>query len=153
RQFYVDAWSRVDLPPVSQLRRGTDLKVVMELEHGDSTDLTATGWRPPEVFTAKGRDGQTDIWGVIVRPTNFDPGVKYPVIENIYAGPQGSFVPKTFSPQLGMQTMAELGFIVVQIDGMGTANRSKAFHDVVWKNLGDAGFADRIQWHKAVAAK
>ena len=95
----------------------------------------------------------TDIWGIIVRPTNFDPKKKYPVIENIYAGPQGSFVPKTFSNQLGMQTLAELGFIVVQIDGMGTANRSKAFHDVAWKNLGDAGFADRILWHKAVAAK
>jgi hypothetical protein len=84
---------------------------------------------------------------------NFDPKQKYPVIETIYAGPQGSFVPKTFSTQLGMQTLAELGFIVVQIDGMGTANRSKAFHDVAWKNLGDAGFPDRILWHKAVAAK
>ena len=75
------------------------------------------------------------------------------MIENIYAGPQGSFVPKTFSTQLGMQTLAELGFVVVQIDGMGTANRSKAFHDVAFKNLADAGFADRILWHKAVAAK
>lgn len=108
---------------------------------------------PPEVFTAKGRDGKTDIWGIIIRPTNFDSTKKYPVIENIYAGPQGSFVPKNFSTQLGMQAQAELGFIVVQIDGMGTSNRSKAFHDVAWKNLGDAGFPDRILWHKAVAAK
>ena len=152
-QYYVDRWSRVDLPEVAQLRRASDLKVVMDLERGDMTELLATGWRPPEVFTAKGRDSQTDIWGVIVRPTNFDPGVKYPVIENIYAGPQGSFAPKAFTNQLGMQTMAELGFIVVQIDGMGTANRSKAFHDIAWKNLGDAGFPDRILWHKAVAAK
>jgi dipeptidyl aminopeptidase/acylaminoacyl peptidase len=105
------------------------------------------------VFVSKARDGQTDIWGVIIRPTNFDPAKKYPVIENIYAGPQGSFVPKTFSTQTGMQAQAELGFIVVQIDGMGTSNRSKAFHDVAWKNLGDAGFPDRIIWHKAVAAK
>src|SRR5207244_1770364 len=130
RQYYVDTWSRVDLPAVSQLRRASDRAVVLDLEKGDMTDLLATGWRTPEVFTAKGRDGRTDIWGVIIRPTNFNPGVKYPVIENIYAGPQGSFVPKGFSTQLGMQTMAELGFIVVQIDGMGTANRSKAFHDV-----------------------
>jgi dipeptidyl aminopeptidase/acylaminoacyl peptidase len=75
------------------------------------------------------------------------------VIENIYAGPQGSFVPKSFSAYNQMQSQAELGFIVVQIDGMGTSNRSKAFHDVAWKNLGDAGFPDRILWHKALAAK
>ncbi len=81
------------------------------------------------------------------------PSKKYPVIENIYAGPQGSFVPKTFSAVAPDQALAELGFIVVHIDGMGTSNRSKAFHDVAWKNLGDAGFPDRILWHKAVAAK
>ena len=75
------------------------------------------------------------------------------MIENIYAGPHSSFVPKTFSAQLGMQSLAELGFIVVQIDGMGTSNRSKAFHDVAHRNLGDAGFPDRILWHKAVAAR
>ena len=153
RQYYVDTYSRVDMPPVSELRKASDQSLVMTLEKGDASDLLATGWKTPEVFTAKGRDGTTDIWGIIVRPTNFDPTHKYPVIENIYAGPQGSFVPKTFSAQTGMQTLAELGFIVVQIDGMGTANRSKAFHDVAWKNLGDAGFPDRILWHKAVAAK
>jgi dipeptidyl aminopeptidase/acylaminoacyl peptidase len=153
RQFYVDSYSRVDLPAVSELRRASDQALVMELEKADATDLLATGWKMPEVFTAKGRDGSTDIWGIIVRPTNFDPAKKYPVIENIYAGPQGSFVPKTFGTQAGMQTLAELGFIVVQIDGMGTANRSKAFHAVAFKNLGDAGFPDRILWHKAVAAR
>ena len=84
---------------------------------------------------------------------NFDPSRRYPVVENIYAGPHGSFVPKTFSSQLGMQAIAELGFIVVQIDGMGTSNRSKAFHDIAWKNLADAGFPDRILWQKALAAK
>ncbi len=152
-QYYVDTWSRVDLPPVSQLRRTRDRSVVMDLEHGDDSALRAAGWRPPEVFVAKGRDGTTDIWGVIIRPTNFDPRKKYPVIENIYAGPQGSFVPKTFGLNLDMQRQAELGFIVVQIDGMGTNNRSKAFHDVAWHDLGDAGFPDRILWHKAVAAK
>ena len=153
REYYVDTYSRVDLPPVSELHKTSDQSLVMPLEHADISELSATGWKAPEVFTAKGRDGSTDIWGVIVRPTNFDPSHKYPVIENIYAGPQGSFVPKTFSTQSGMQAMAELGFIVVQIDGMGTANRSKAFHAVAWKNLGDAGFEDRIRWHKAVAAK
>jgi dipeptidyl aminopeptidase/acylaminoacyl peptidase len=151
--YYVDTWSRVDLAPISQLRRTSDAKVILDLEHADATELVKAGWHAPEVFVAKGRDGTTDIWGVIIRPTNFDPKKKYPVIENIYAGPQGSFVPKTFAPWLGMQSIAELGFIVVQIDGMGTAHRSKAFHDVAWKNLGDAGFPDRILWHKAAAAK
>jgi len=84
---------------------------------------------------------------------SFDTAKKYPVIENIYAGPQGSFVPKTFNVNLGANPLAELGFIIVQIDGMGTASRSKAFHDVAFKNLGDAGFPDRILWHKAVGAK
>src|SRR5215471_1476247 len=150
-KWFVDTWSRVDLPAVSELRRNEDRKVLLELERADTHELLEAGWRPPEVLSAPGRDGKTDIWGVIHRPTNFDPSKKYPVIEAIYAGPQGSFVPKTFSPSA--QTLAELGFIVVQIDGMGTNNRSKAFHDVAWKNLGDAGFPDRILWHKAVAAK
>jgi dienelactone hydrolase len=153
RKYYVDTWSRVDLPPVAQLRRTEDRTVVMELGKGDATALRAAGIRPAEVFVARGRDGKTDIWGTIVRPTNFDPARKYPVIEQIYAGPQGSFVPKTFSAVSPTQALAELGFIVVQIDGMGTSNRSKAFHDVAFQNLGDAGFPDRILWHKAVAAK
>jgi dipeptidyl aminopeptidase/acylaminoacyl peptidase len=126
---------------------------VVELERADMAPLLATGWRTPEVFSAVGRDGKTDIWGIIIRPTNFDASKTYPVIEYIYAGPHDSFVPKTFSTQLSLQAQAELGFIVVQIDGMGTSNRSKAFHDVAWKNLKDAGFPDRILWHKAVAAK
>ena len=105
------------------------------------------------MFVAKGRDGVTDIWGVIFRPTNFDANRTYPVIENIYAGPHDSFVPKSFQEYNGMREIAELGFIVVQIDGMGTSNRSKAFHDVAWMNLKDAGFPDRILWHQAVAAQ
>ena len=150
-KYYVDTWSRVDQPTVCELRRSDDRKVVMEIERGDIQALLAAGWRTPEVFTAMGRDGKTDIWGVIYRPANFDPARKYPVIESIYAGPQGSFVPKNFS--VATQPLTELGFIVVQIDGMGTNNRSKAFHDVAFKDLADAGFADRILWHKAVAAK
>ncbi|MGE0102672.1 MAG: DPP IV N-terminal domain-containing protein [Blastocatellales bacterium] len=152
-KYFVDTWSRVDQPTVSELRTTADRKLVAELERTEISELTAAGWRPPEVFTSLGRDGKTDIWGVIYRPSNFDPLKKYPVIENIYAGPHSSFVPKSFAPWNQMQSLAELGFIVVQIDGMGTSNRSKAFHDVAWKNLGDAGFPDRIQWHKAVAAK
>jgi dipeptidyl aminopeptidase/acylaminoacyl peptidase len=152
-RYFVDTYSRVDQPPVSELRRAADGTLVAELERGDIGGLLAAGWRPPEVFVAKGRDGTTDIWGVIFRPTNFDESRRYPVIENIYAGPQGSFVPKSFNAYSAMQAQAELGFIVVQIDGMGTSNRSKAFHDVAWRNLGDAGFPDRILWHKAVAAK
>ena len=150
-KYYVDTWSRVDLPTVSQLRRTEDRKVILELEQGDIQPLLAAGWRPPEAFAAMGRDGKTDIWGVIYRPSSFDPSKRYAVIESIYAGPQGSFVPKTFS--VAVQPLTELGFIVVQIDGMGTNNRSRAFHDVAFKNLADAGFADRILWHKAVAAK
>jgi dipeptidyl aminopeptidase/acylaminoacyl peptidase len=153
RKYYVDSWQRVDLPPTAQLRRTEDQKVVMDLEKGDASALVAAGFKFAEVFVAKGRDGKTDIWGTITRPMNFDPNKKYPVIENIYAGPQGSFVRKTFSAVDPDQAMAELGFIIVHIDGMGTSNRSKAFHDYAWKNLGDAGFPDRILWHKAVAAK
>ena len=151
--LYIDTWSRVDTPPTSELRKTADASLVMPLETGDISALVASGWKAPEVFVAKGRDGTTDIWGVIYRPTNFSASKKYPVVENIYAGPQGSFVPKSFGAYNAMQAIAELGFIVVQIDGMGTSNRSKAFHDVAWRNLGDAGFPDRILWHKAVAAK
>ena len=153
RKYYMDSWSRVDLAPAAQLRRTEDQKVLMDLDNGDASALLAAGFRYPEVFVAKGRDGRTDIWGTIVRPMNFDANKKYPVIEQIYAGPQGSFVPKTFSAVSSAQALAELGFIVVQIDGMGTSNRSKAFHDVAFKNLGDAGFPDRILWHKAAAAR
>ncbi len=153
RKYYVDTWQRVDLAPIAQLRRTADQKVVLDLDKGDTSALLAAGLKFPEVFVAKARDGKTDIWGILTKPTNFDPSKKYPVIENIYAGPQGSFVPKTFSALSGDQALADLGFIVVHIDGMGTSNRSKAFHDVAWKNIGDGGFPDRILWHKAVAAK
>ncbi|MGD0783208.1 MAG: prolyl oligopeptidase family serine peptidase, partial [Candidatus Aminicenantales bacterium] len=151
--LYADVYSRVDLPPTLEIRRTSDRAVVLKAEKSDIAELVKAGWKAPEVFTAKGRDGKTDIWGVLYRPINFNPKKKYPVIENIYAGPQGSFVPKAFAAYSSMQALAELGFIVVQVDGMGTNNRSKAFHDVCWKNLGDAGFPDRILWHKAIAAR
>jgi dipeptidyl aminopeptidase/acylaminoacyl peptidase len=151
--LFVDTWSRVDLPPTTVVRRAADGSEVMAVEKGETGGLLKTGWKAPEVFVAKGRDGVTDIWGILFRPSRFDPKKKYPVIEYIYAGPHDSFVPKSFQAWSGMRALAELGFIVSQCDGMGTSNRSKAFHDVCWKNLGDAGFPDRILWHKAVAAK
>ncbi|HVZ24272.1 MAG TPA: prolyl oligopeptidase family serine peptidase, partial [Vicinamibacterales bacterium] len=149
----VDVYSRVDTAPIAELHRTADGSLILTLEKADISKLVAAGWKPPEVFVAKGRDGKTDIWGVIYRPTTFTPAKKYPVVESIYAGPQDSFVPKSFQAYNQMQSTAEIGFIVVQIDGMGTSNRSKAFHDVAWKNLKDAGFPDRLLWHKAVAAK
>lgn len=152
-QFYVNQYSRVDMPPITLLKK-TNNKTILELQQADITALQQTGWRTPEVFTSKGRDGKTDIWGIIVRPTTFDPKRSYPIIEYIYAGPQDSFVPKNFQPYYwAMSSLAELGFIVVQIDGMGTSNRSKAFQDVCWKNLKDGGFPDRKLWMKAAAAK
>jgi len=151
--FLIDTWSRVDTPPVTVLRRTSDSKIILEVESANISGMIESGWRAPEVFVAKGRDGKTDIWGIINRPVDFDPQKKYPVIEYIYAGPHGSFVPKSFSAFNRMQSLAEMGFIVVQMDGMGTNHRSKEFHDVCWKNIGDAGFPDRILWHKAVAEK
>lgn len=150
-RFFMDVYSRVDMPPVTELRRTDTGKLVCLLERGDASLLLKTGWKAPERFVARGRDGQTDIYGIIHRPTNFSPRRKYPVVEAIYAGPHGSHVPKAWSALHGAQVMAELGFIVVQIDGMGTSNRSKAFHDVCWKNLKDAGFPDRILWMQAAA--
>lgn len=153
-QYFVDAYSRPDMPPVSILKKTSDVKVITELERCDVSELIADGWQTPEVFHAKGRDGITDIWGNIIRPSHFDPAKSYPVIEMIYAGPHDSHVDKNFRPTYHLiSKLADLGFIVVSIDGMGTSNRSKAFHDVCWKNLKDAGFPDRILWIKAAAEK
>ncbi len=153
RRFIIDTYSRVDLPPVNELRRVADGGLVCKLEEADISVLRETGWEPPEVFVAKGRDGTTDIWGILCRPRDFDPNGKHPIIEDIYAGPQSSFTPKTFSPGSRYESLTRLGFVVVKMDGMGTANRSKAFHDVCWRNLKDAGFPDRILWMKAAAAR
>ncbi len=151
RRYLLDRYSRVDMPAVTVLRDAMTGREICVLEEGDMSQLVSTGWQPPERFVSKGRDGETDIYGIIIRPTNFDPEKKYPVLEQIYAGPHSSFVPKSFGLHAGLYAMAELGFIVVKIDGMGTSNRSKAFHDVCWKNLGDSGFPDRIEWIRAAA--
>ncbi len=124
------------------------------LSTAEITPLLADGWTAPEVFVAPGRDGVTPMWGIIQRPTHFDPSRKYPIIEYIYAGPGDSYVPKSFQPYNFYTTLlAELGFIVVQLDAMGTSNRGKKFEEVCYKNLKDAGFPDRIAWIKAAAAK
>jgi len=152
--YFADTYSTVDTPPVTVLRSASDGKVILELEKTDITDLLAEGWIAPETFVAKARDGKTDIWGNIYRPTNFDSTKSYPIIEYIYAGPHSAFAQKSFKPvNYAFSSLAELGFIIVQMDGMGTSNRSKAFQDVCYKNLKDAGFPDRILWIKAAAEK
>lgn len=154
KKYLVDVYSTVNKAPIAVLRNAADGKIILALEKADITELLKTGWIAPEPFVAKGRDGKTDIWGIIYRPTNFDPTKKYPVIEYIYAGPGSQYVPKTFiSYNRNLSSMAELGFIMIQMDGMGTSFRSKAFEDVCYKNLKDAGFPDRIVWTKAAAAK
>ncbi len=152
-QFFIDTYSRIDMPPVHELRRSDDGSLVCELEQADASELDDLGWKTPEVFSAPGRDGRTEIWGIICRPQDYDPAHKYPVIEDIYAGPHDSFVPKRFSTRERYAELNRLGFIVVKIDGMGTANRGKDFHDVCWHNIKDAGFPDRIAWMKAAGAK
>ena len=113
-----------------EMRRAEDGPLACERARADATALVAKGWRAPQPFVAKGRDGVTDIYGIILRPSNFDPSKKYPVIEQIYAGPQSAYVAKSFRLPGLNEEIAELGAIVVQIDGMGTSHHSKKFHDV-----------------------
>jgi len=149
----VDTYSTVQNPPVFELRNAETGGLIATVDRGDISPLAKDGWRAPEPFRAKGRDGVTDIYGVVYWPTNFDRRKRYPIVEDIYAGPQDSFVPKSFAPNRYQARLAELGFVVVQIDGMGTRNRSKAFHDVCYQNLADAGLPDRILWMMALAKK
>lgn len=153
-KYLVDVYSKVDQAPIAVLRDAKNGKIRMQLDKADISALLANGWKAPEVFSAKGRDGKTDMWGVIYRPSNFDPSKKYPVIEYIYSGPGDQYVPKTFSSyNWWMTSLAELGFIVVQVDGMTTSFRSKVFEEVCYKNLKDAGLPDHIAWIKAAAQK
>jgi dipeptidyl aminopeptidase/acylaminoacyl peptidase len=151
KTYLLDRWSRVDQPPLTDLHRAADGKLLCRLE---TADVVGSDHAYPEPFVAKGRDGATDICGVIFFPRSFDSAKKYPVVEEIYAGPQDFYVPKHFSLGYGMrQEIADRGMIVVQCDGMGTSGRSKKFHDVCFKNLRDGGFPDRVAWITAVARK
>ena len=152
--YLIDTYSTVTTPPVTVLRSGKDGHILRTLETADITALEKEGWKAPEVFVAKGRDGKTDMWGLIQRPSNFDPTKKYPVIEYIYSGPGDQYVPKTFTPWIWtMSSIAELGFIVVQLDAMTTSFRTRAFEEVCYKNLKDGGLPDRIAWIKAACKK
>jgi dipeptidyl aminopeptidase/acylaminoacyl peptidase len=153
-KYLVDTYSTVTTPPVTVLRSGKDGKILRTLETADISRLKAEGWTAPEVFVAPGRDGVTPMWGIILRPSNFDPTKKYPIIEYIYSGPGDQYVPKSFRAwHWGMAELAELGFIVVQVDGMTTSFRTRAFEEVCYKNLKDAGFPDRKAWIRAAAEK
>lgn len=159
-RYFVDTYSRVDLAPVSVLR-DADGNVICELEKADVEAVLAMGWQWPEPFSVKARDGITDVYGVIFRPSNLDPNKKYPVIDAIYPGPQTIRTPKSFPQGIGAafgfwepQALAELGFIVVTIDGLGTPFRSKAFHDRSFGNLAEAGgLPDHIAGLQQLAAR
>ncbi|MBO7569329.1 MAG: prolyl oligopeptidase family serine peptidase [Bacteroidaceae bacterium] len=154
KESFIDTYSTIDQAPVTVLRSSIDGHIISTLETANISRLEKTGWKAPEVFVAPGRDGKTDMWGLIQRPSNFDPKKKYPVIEYIYSGPGDQYVPKNFTPWLyNLQDVAELGFIVVQLDAMSTSFRNLDFEQVCYKNLKDAGFPDRIAWIKAAAKK
>ncbi|MDD2284973.1 MAG: DPP IV N-terminal domain-containing protein [Paludibacter sp.] len=152
---FIDNYSRVDLKPKAVLRRLSDGKLIRELQEANIDKLLATGWKHPERFVVKARDGKTDLYGILQYPSTFDPGKKYPIIDHSYSGPHAVNVPKSFRRGIWNDclSLAEIGFIVVRIDGMGTAMRSKAFHDVSYKNLGDIGGADHIACIRQLAEK
>lgn len=153
-KYLVDQYSMVNKAPVTVLRSAADGTILMTLDKADISRLKAEGWTAPEPFVAPGRDGKTPMYGIIQRPTNFDPTKKYPVIEYIYQGPGDQYVPKSFQAYNWWTTsLAELGFIVVMIDGMGTSFRSRSFENVCYKNLRDAAIPDHIAWIRAAAAK
>ncbi|KAG8166704.1 hypothetical protein KVR01_002393 [Diaporthe batatas] len=152
-RYFTDTWSRVDLPPRCVLRDLETGDEIQELEGGadDIELLLAKRWVAPERFTAPGRDSETAIYGLIIRPSGFDASKRYPIIEDIYAGPHGFHTPKKFSTLSKQRKWADQGYVVVMLDGMGTNWRSKRFHDVCHKNLKDAGLPDRIAWITAAA--
>jgi dipeptidyl-peptidase 4 len=151
-KYFVDNFSRPDLPGESELRRTSDGSVVRVLERTDDSALLKLGWKAPIAFKGKAADNTTDLYGIIVRPTTFDPSRKYPILEDIYTGPQGFFVPKTFGAALRLNSMAELGFVVVMVDGRGTTGRSRAFHDFSYHNMGNV-FIDHVTMIKQMAGR
>ena len=153
-KYFTDSYSKPDVPAVAVVRDQAG-KLVETLEKADISKLTATGWEPPMGFTVKARDGVTDLYGLMFRPTNFNSAKKYPIVNHIYPGPQtGSVGSRNFSPARGdCQALAELGFIVVEIDGMGTPWRSKKFHEAYFGNLGDNTLPDQVTGMKQLAAR
>ncbi len=153
-RVFVDSSSKPDAPPLAVLR-DSDGKQVLELENADVSKLLATGWKPPTPIVVKARDGQTDLHGLMFTPANLDPARKYPIVNHIYPGPQaGSVGTRSFSAARGdAQALAELGFVVVEIDGMGTPWRSKKFHEAYYGDMGDNTLPDQVAGMKQLAAK
>jgi len=145
-KYFVDSYSTIAQPPVTVLRDANDGHVVTTVAKTDITRLQATGWQPPEQIIVKARDGKTDLYGLMFKPTHFDPSKKYPVVDYVYPGPQtGSVDSFGFMPSHhDNQSLAELGFVVVAINGMGTPWRSKAFHDAWFGNMGDNTLPDQV---------
>ena len=154
-RLIVDSYSRPDVAPTVVLRDATTGHVTRTLARGDVSRLVATGWTPPVPFTTKARDGRTDLYGLLYRPTGFDSTRRYPVVVNVYPGPQvGSVGSRSFSPARGdARAMAELGFIVVQLDALGTPLRSKAFHAAYAADMGDNGIPDQVAAVRQLAAR
>ncbi|MFN0112006.1 MAG: DPP IV N-terminal domain-containing protein [Blastocatellia bacterium] len=152
--FFTDSYSKPDAPPIAVLR-DAEGKSVLTLEKADITRLLAAGWKAPQPITVKARDGVTDLYGLMFVPTKLDPGKKYPIINNLYPGPQtGSVRGRGFSAERGdQQALAELGFVVVQIDGMGTPWRSKKFHTAWYGNMGDNTLPDQVTAMKQLAQR
>ena len=145
-KLFVDAWSTPTEPAVTVLRSAEDGHTVASIAKADISRLKAAGWVPPVPIIVKARDGKTDLYGMMFKPSHFDPSKKYPVIDYIYPGPQtGSVRGRSFLASHGdNQSLAELGFIVVAIDGMGTPWRSKSFHDTWFANMGDNTLPDQV---------
>jgi dipeptidyl-peptidase 4 len=150
-EYFIDSYSRPDQPDRIILRRVKDGSAERTLEETDATALIKMGWKAPEPFHGKAADDRTDLYGLIWRPTNFQATKRYPVVEFVYTGPQSFFVPKTFNT-FRLQSMAELGFIVVMIDGRGTAGRSRAFHQFSYRNMGGA-FEDHVAMIRQMASR
>lgn len=153
-RFFVDSYSTPTTPPVAVLR-DIDGAVVMPLERADISKLTASGWKPPIPITMKARDGKTDLYGLMYQPTSLDQSRKYPIVNRIYPGPQtGSVGSRSFSPaRSDSQALAELGFVVVEIDGMGTPWRSKKFHEAYYGDMADNTIPDQIAGMKQLAER
>ena len=155
-KYFIDTYARPDVPPVTTLRSAVDGRVLMPLETADAQLLRSVGWTPGEVFKVKARDGMTDLWGIMYRPSDFDSTRRYPIITHIYPGPQvGSVGDWGFNTgQSGAaRALAELGFVVIELDHLGTPKRSKAFHDFYYANMGDNGIMDHVVAIKQLAAK